>query len=361
MQLWLRGVKHAPNVRFNLIYVHMLDDGGLDNHFSHGKWKLTKGNLVVARGEKISKLYWTKALVAKDSVNDMDMEASLLSYISEKWLNCLAKKDMLLGLKNAELEKCSHCMADKQTRVSFKKHPPSRKQRTKYWRSSNNSRLWLRYNKKKGEIKKDNRILIERVRCMLFEARLPKHFWGEALYTAMHFINLSLVVALKQRCQTRFGLAKMSSMIICESLAVRSLCMFQRMKDPMYLHWYDHDEYGYRMYDPVEKKLVRSHDVQFIEDQTIEDIDKVKKSTLEKDNSLSEIDLVWMPIHDLDIVNNNVQNDGFDMFHLIMMLKRNKKINSLCRSKLKSWTIPTKIEVVLAKRVPLHTDSDSSS
>ncbi|RDX71837.1 hypothetical protein CR513_48758, partial [Mucuna pruriens] len=34
---------------------------------------------------------------------------------------------MLPGLKNAELEKCSHCMAGKQTRVSFKKHPPSRK------------------------------------------------------------------------------------------------------------------------------------------------------------------------------------------------------------------------------------------
>ncbi|RDX73836.1 hypothetical protein CR513_46494, partial [Mucuna pruriens] len=67
MQLWLRGVKHAPDVRFNLISVHMLDDGGYDNHFGHGKWKLTKGNLVVARGEKISKLYWTKALVAKDS------------------------------------------------------------------------------------------------------------------------------------------------------------------------------------------------------------------------------------------------------------------------------------------------------
>ncbi|RDY13160.1 hypothetical protein CR513_01960, partial [Mucuna pruriens] len=62
MKLWLRGVKHAPDVHFNLIFVHMLDDGGYDNHFGHGKWKLTKGNLVVARGEKISKLYWTKAL-----------------------------------------------------------------------------------------------------------------------------------------------------------------------------------------------------------------------------------------------------------------------------------------------------------
>ncbi|RDX88619.1 hypothetical protein CR513_29765, partial [Mucuna pruriens] len=38
---------------------------------------------------------------------------------------------------------------------------------------------------------------------------------------------------------------------------------------------YGHDEYGYMMYDPIEKKLVRSCDMQFMEDQTIEDIDKL--------------------------------------------------------------------------------------
>ena len=64
-------------------------------------------------------------------MNAMDMEASLwhrrLSHISEKGLNCLAKKDMLPGLKNVDLEKYSHCMVGKQTKVSFKKHPSSKK------------------------------------------------------------------------------------------------------------------------------------------------------------------------------------------------------------------------------------------
>ena len=32
---------------------------------------------------------------------------------------------MIPGLKNADLEKYSHCMVGKKTRVSFKKHPPS--------------------------------------------------------------------------------------------------------------------------------------------------------------------------------------------------------------------------------------------
>jgi len=56
MQLWLKCVKHVPVVRFNLISVHMLDDCGYDNHFGSGKWKLNKGNLVVARGEKLSNM-----------------------------------------------------------------------------------------------------------------------------------------------------------------------------------------------------------------------------------------------------------------------------------------------------------------
>ena len=42
-------------------------------------------------------------------------------------MNYLAKKDVLQGLENAELERFSHCMDNKQTRVSFKKHSTSRK------------------------------------------------------------------------------------------------------------------------------------------------------------------------------------------------------------------------------------------
>ncbi|XP_004514373.2 F-box protein CPR1-like [Cicer arietinum] len=57
VQLLLKGVKHASNVRFNLIYVHMLDESCFNNYFPSRKWKLNKDNLVVARGEIISKLF----------------------------------------------------------------------------------------------------------------------------------------------------------------------------------------------------------------------------------------------------------------------------------------------------------------
>lgn len=42
-----------------------------------------------------------------------------------------------------------------------------------------------------------NKTLMERVRCLLSEEKLPESFWGEALYIVAHVINLSPVVVLQ--------------------------------------------------------------------------------------------------------------------------------------------------------------------
>ncbi|CAJ2645756.1 unnamed protein product [Trifolium pratense] len=402
MQLLLRDVNHAPDVRFNLISVHMLDDCGYDNHFGSGKWKLSKGNLVVARGEKTSKLYWTKALVARDSVNAIDMKASLwhrrLSHISEKGLNVLAKKDVLPGLKNADLEKCSHCMTGKQTRVSFKKHPPSRKSELLQLVHSDvcgplkvksfsgalyfftfiddcSRKLWVYAIKTKDQVlekfkefhalverqsgkklkcvrsdnggeycglfdvyckqqgiahektppktpqlnglaERMNRTLVERVRCMLSEAKLPQHYWGEALYTAVHVINLTPNVVLNSEVPDKiwFGkTVKYDHLRVFGSKAFVHVPKDERSKldaksKQCIFISYGQDEFGYKFYDPIGNKLIRSRDVVFMEDQIIEDIDKVEKTTPEKDVSLSNIDPVRLPVHNLDTIGGDVQN-----------------------------------------------------
>lgn len=55
---------------------------------------------------------------------------------------------------------------------------------------------------------------------------------------------------------------------------------------------YGQDEYDYRFYDPTEKKLVRSRNVVFIEDQTIQDIEKLEISMPMYNNDLIELDIV---------------------------------------------------------------------
>jgi hypothetical protein len=44
---------------------------------------------------------------------------------------------------------------------------------------------------------------------------------------------------------------------------------------------YGGDQFGYKLFDPIARKVVRTHDVVFIEDQTIEDIVKTIEKVLE--------------------------------------------------------------------------------
>lgn len=132
-ELLLRGVKHSPDIRLNLISVGKLDDDGFSNNFTGGEWKLLKGSLIVAHGKKFSSnLYLMQASIS-DRVNVVDNKISpdlwhrRLSHISEKGLNCLIRNNAIFGVSTAKLDKCDHCMAGKQNRVSFKSHPPHRK------------------------------------------------------------------------------------------------------------------------------------------------------------------------------------------------------------------------------------------
>ena len=60
---------------------------------------------------------------------------------------------------------------------------------------------------------------------------------------------------------------------------------------------YGQDELGYRFYDPVQKKLVRSRDVMFMEDHTIQAIEKT--NPMESQHSGDLIDLDPAPLTNL--------------------------------------------------------------
>ena len=42
---------------------------------------------------------------------------------------------------------------------------------------------------------------------------------------------------------------------------------------------YGHEEFGYRLWDPLSRKIVRSRDVVFLKDQLLDDGDKVEKAS----------------------------------------------------------------------------------
>ncbi|RDY10247.1 hypothetical protein CR513_05264, partial [Mucuna pruriens] len=232
-----------------------------------------------------------------------------------------------------------------KTKVSFNKHPPSRKSKLLELVHSDvcgplkAKKSWVYVLKTMDQVLEKFKLfqaLVERQTSEKVKCIRPNN--GE-----VHVINLSPAVALNTEVPDKIWFDKDVKYDHLQVFGCKAFVhvpkdekskLDMKTKQCIFIE-YGHDEYGYRMYDLVEKneygyrmydlvekKLVKSRDVQFMEDQTIEDIDKVKKTTLEKDNSLSKIDLVWMPIHDLDIVDNNEQHnyvgdqhlgDGFDI------------------------------------------------
>ena len=371
-KLLLKGVKHVPDVRLNLISTGKLDDEGFYSLFGGGKWKLSRGSMVVARGDKTSSFYWMQAKVSKDTINAVENDNAMelwhkrLGHMSEKGLSVLSK-EAIPGISGLHLQKCVHCFAGKQHRVSFKSSVPSRKpeildlvhsdvcgpMKTRSlggalyfvtFIDDHSRKLWVFTMKTKDQVlgyfkhfvalverqtgknlkcirsdnggeysgpfdvyckehgirhqktppktpqlnglaERMNRTIVERVRCLISQSGLAQTFWGEALSSVVHVLNLSPSAPLEGDCPERVWTGKDISyghLRVFGCKAFVHIPKDERSKLEMKSRQcvfigYGQDEFGYRFYDPVGKKLLRSRDVVFIEDQTIKDIDKSGK------------------------------------------------------------------------------------
>ena len=122
-----------------------------------------------------------------------------------------------------------------------------------------------------------NRTLVERVRCLLLQSQLLRSFWDEALNTVVHVLNLTPCVPLEFDVPDRIW---SNNKIFYDHLRVFGCkAIVHILKDerskldaktrPCLFIGYGQDELGYRFYDPVQKKLVRSRDAMFMEYRTL--------------------------------------------------------------------------------------------
>ncbi|GJR20718.1 putative RNA-directed DNA polymerase [Tanacetum coccineum] len=405
MELVLHNVKHVPDMRLNIISTGLLDEDGYHNSSGNGLWKVTLGSLIVARGKRESKLYMTHPKISKSIVNAVDNDDMTelwhkrLGHMSEKGMSILSKKNVLSGVHDINLKKCSHCLAGKQTRLAFKSRSPFRMEnildlvhsdvcgpmKTKTlggcsyfvtFIDDHSRKVWVYTLKTKDQVldvfkqfhalverqtgkklkcirtdnggeyigpfdaycrehgiqhqktppktpqlnglaERMNRTLVERVRCLLSHAGLPASFWGEALNTAVHVINLTPCVPLRFDVPDRVWSGK--------DVSYRHLRVFgckasvhipkdERSKldvkgKPCVFLGYGQDEFRYRLYDPVQKKLVRSRDVVFEEDLTLKDVENAKRETIPQYND-DIIDLDPVPPKHVDSqFGDDIQND----------------------------------------------------
>lgn len=133
-----------------------------------------------------------------------------------------------------------------------------------------------------GVAERTNRSITEPVRCMLSNAKLPKSFWAEAMRTAVDLINLSPSVPLDGDIPERVWMGKDVSFKHLRVFGCRAFVHIPRderskldvkSKECIFLGYGD-ENFGYRLYNLVDKKVIRSRDVVFLEDQIFEEKDK---------------------------------------------------------------------------------------
>nr|AAR96002.1 retrotransposon-like protein [Musa acuminata] len=191
-KLILKDVRYVPNICLNLISTSRLNDEDFAHYFDESKWKLTKGSLIMARGNKLNSFYVLEAKLHKGEINaiqkgeSIDLWHKRLGHISEKELQTLARKQFLPELRVP-------LKGDVQERV---------------WRGKDISYNHLRV-----------------FGCKAF-VHIPKDERSKLDNKAKACIFLG----------------------------------------------YGHEEFGYRLWDPVNKKIIRSRDVVFLEDQLFDDV-----------------------------------------------------------------------------------------
>ena len=123
-----------------------------------------------------------------------------------------------------------------------------------------------------GIVERMNRTILERVRCLLSHSKLSRYFWGEAMRTTIDLINLSPSVPLNGDVPEKVWIRKEVSYDHLRVFGCRDFVhipkdesskLDPKAKQCIFLG-YGHEKFGYRLYDPVDKKVVRSRDVVFL-------------------------------------------------------------------------------------------------
>lgn len=123
-----------------------------------------------------------------------------------------------------------------------------------------------------GLCERMNRTIIEKARCLLFDAKLGKEFWAEAVNTAVYLQNRIVKAALQNRTPYEVWTGSkpnLSHLRIFGSTVMKHIPKEKRHKwdrksEQCIFVGYPEDIKGYRLYNPATRSITTSRDVVFI-------------------------------------------------------------------------------------------------
>ncbi|KAG8492522.1 hypothetical protein CXB51_009769 [Gossypium anomalum] len=190
----LSDVRHVLEVKRKLISLSTLDSKEYRYTAESGVLKISKGFLVVMKGQRnTAKLY---VFVASSSLSDDDITKlwhMRLGHMSENGMGPSRVPSrgeanyMLTFINDFSRKVWAFFLKQKSDLVLCKSAGIVR-------------RLTVRHTPQQNSIaERMNRTIMEKVRCMLSNANLPKSFWAEAASTACFLINRSPSVAIEKK------------------------------------------------------------------------------------------------------------------------------------------------------------------
>lgn len=151
-----------------------------------------------------------------------------------------------------------------------------------------------------GLAERTNRTIVEKVRCMLMDANLTKRFWAEAAHAAAYIVNVLPGATGYAPNEIWYGSKPDISNIRvfgCRAMVKKPDQLRKKLDAKshpcIYLRNAD-DAKGYRLYDPISRKIITSRDVIFLEDEKmiIDSNDEFSQFFIEEyeqDNNSDEI------------------------------------------------------------------------
>lgn len=144
-----------------------------------------------------------------------------------------------------------------------------------------------------GLCERFNRTIVEKARCLLFDAKLHKQFWAEAVHTAVYLKNRTPAASLNEKTPYELWTGKkpdISHVRIFGSKVMVHVPKERRLKwdkkaTEHYLLGYGDNVKGYRLYNPVTRKIITSRDVTIMESNTSDLVQAIVDERIQSSNS----------------------------------------------------------------------------
>lgn len=156
-----------------------------------------------------------------------------------------------------------------------------------------------------GVSERYNRSIVEKAKCLLFDAGLEKRFWAEAAHTAVYLLNRTVTTTLNYKTPFEMWTGRRPDVshlrvfgsTIMVHVPKQKRLKWDRKSEKCILVGYSNDVKGYRIYNPKSNVITTSRDVIVLEKIETENVLNVQE------NCSDEVNMV--PVGDDSILQEN--------------------------------------------------------